>query len=164
MPGFNPKKFDQQIKIEIDAAKDQLKKTAYEAIDYAMRMLAFEYSPVWSGGYVLSHRVGINGRNDTGPTIKGIAGVIPPKVSIAQAKEYRARAALRVKSRIRLSQMSDDGVLSIYNNSPHAFMVEVLPDKYMAGTMAPYYPYLKTTSVLMAEIPAIIKKVESKYK
>ena len=164
MPGFNAKKFDQQIKIEIDAVKDQLKETAYEAIDYAMRMLAFNYSPVWAGSYVLSHRIGINGKNDSGPTNKNPTGIMLPKISSAEAKAHRAKAASRVKGRLRLSQMPDEGTLSIYNNIAHAILVEVLPDKYMAGTMAPYFPYLKTTSVLMAEIPAIITKVEKKYK
>ena len=164
MPGFNPKKFDQQIKIEIDAVKDQLKETAYEAVDYAMQMLAFQYSPVWAGSYVLSHRIGINGKNDAGPTAKSVPGVIPPKVSLSEAKAYRAQAALRVKNRVKLSIMPEEGTLTIYNDSLHALLVEVLPDKYMAGTMAPYFPYLKTTSVLMAEIPAIISKVERKYK
>jgi hypothetical protein len=164
MPAFNPKKFDQQIKIEIDAVEKQLKETVYEVLDYAMRMLALNYSPIWSGSYVLSHRVGINRKNDSGPTIKNIPGVIGQKVSLSEATAYRQKAALRVKNRLKIAQIGNEGTVVIYNESAHAALVEMLPDKYMAGTMAPYFPYLKTNSVLRAELPAIIKRVERKYK
>lgn len=164
---FNPTKFDKQTKNVISNARKRLKETAYRAADFAIQMLALRYSPVWSGSYVISHRVGINSKNDSGPTLinqSSVPGVAPPQVTPAQAETYRAQANLRVKKRIKLSKMPDTGSLIIYNQVQHALMVETLPDKNMSGNLAPYYPYLKTNSVLREKIYFIIKQVERKYK
>lgn len=164
MPAFSPTKFDQQIKIEIGAVERQLKETAYEAADFAMRRLALEYSPIWTGSYISSHDVNLNNAGSLGTTIKNIPGVIPPKVSLAEANSLRKQAASKVRQKIKISQMPNNGSLNIHNTSAHAMLVETLPDMYVKGTMAPYAPYLKTKLRLQAQMPAIIKKVERKYK
>ena len=165
MPGFNQQKFDREIKSELDSVRKQLKETIYKTVDYGMKLLAFQYSPVWTGSYVLSHRIGINGKDDIGPTIKssGLApGIIPPRISKTKEESYRKKAASRTKT--RLNDLPDKGKITIYNSSPHALLVEVLPDKYLAGTMAPYFPYLKMGSAVAARLPFIMKIAEKKYK
>lgn len=161
---FNPAKFDQQINKQIDAIRLRLKKVTLEAADYAMERLANQFSPVWTGTYILSHRVGINGMTDSGYTNKippGLApGDIPPKVSAGEIMAYRITAAGRVKSKISIRKMPDSGRLVIYNQSPMAMHVETLPDKYLTGDMNPYHPYRKTKMALFRKLPEIIERVK----
>jgi hypothetical protein len=167
MPRFDPKKFDKQTEKVINNIKKRLKETAYRAAEFTIQTIAFKYSPVWTGSYILSHRIGINGKNDSGPTKMGpklAPGIIPPKVAPIVAEKYRMQAALRVTQRVKLAQMPDNGSLIMYNTSEHAGLVEMLPDKYVKGNMAPYYPYMKTNSDLREKIHFIIKQVERKYK
>jgi hypothetical protein len=171
--GFNAAEFDRQIKIEIDAIEDQLKETAYKAADKAMEKLAKE-SPVWSGTYVSSHRVGLNSKNDGPPVnlkkyehshLYKKPGV-PDKVSVGVAREMRSVAATRVQKRIRKNQMPDEGKIIIYNQSPDSppMMVEHLPDKHITGDLSPYMPYTKTSIWIRNQIKSIIKQVEALYK
>jgi hypothetical protein len=149
---------------EIQAIRNRLKKAALEAADYAMKQLAFKFSPVWTGTYVSSHRVGIDGKTDSGYTnrapINLLPGQIPQKADPAAAILYREQAASRVREKINIKNMPNSGKIIIYNQCPMALEVEVLPDKYLTGNMSPYMPYKKTEFALWAQLPAIIERTK----
>ena len=161
---MNIAKFDSQIDKQLKAIKNRLKKIAFEAADFAINRLAYQFSPVWTGTYILSHRVGINGMTDSGYTNMvpsgTLPGQVPDKVSTAAALSFRVTASGRVKKRINMKKMSDQGTILIYNQSPMAMTVETLPDKYLEGNMEPYHPYRKTKIALFRELPAIIERVK----
>lgn len=164
---FNPKKFDSQMDAGINKVRKRLKATAIEAADFAVQKLALVLSPVWAGSYVLSHRIGIGSKNDSGPTNKtpGLAlNIIPPKAPLGIAMKYRRYAASRAKIRLKQDMLPKIGKIIIYNQAPHAMLVETMPDKYMTGRLSPYYPYGKVKLILREQIPAIIQEIKRKYR
>lgn len=159
---FNPEKFDHQVDEAIKKARQKLKSVVVKAADYSIRQLT-SLSPVWSGSYVMSHRVGIDSRNDAAPTnmTPGLApGEIPIKVIPSVALKFRKEAYMRAKARFVGKELPDKGRIILYNNAPHAGVVEVLPDKYLSGKMSPYHPYGKTKQRLSQQIYKIIKEAK----
>jgi hypothetical protein len=161
---FDQKEFDREIKIELKKVSKALKESARGTADKIMRLLAV-YSPIWSGSYILSHRIGINKQNDRGPVIrnKGIPG-IPPRVNLSKVMAYRNIVKKRVKVKVKIKSMPDNGKLIVYNGSRHAQDVEFLPDKYVTGKISePYLPYHKAKQQAESNVPAIIQTSEAKH-
>jgi hypothetical protein len=163
---FKPQKFDKQIEKDLSRIKRMVKEVVLESAETGMQFLA-RLSPVHTGSYVLSHRVGINGMTDSGPTMTGQStdpNKIPEKVMPTTAQAYRLQAATRVAAKVNLKNMPDYGKIILYNQSPHAMIVETLPDRYIKGNGSPYHPYMRATQKLRNQIPAIVERIQRKYK
>lgn len=165
MTAFSATKFDKQVEKDLDRIRLRLKKVAFKATEYGMNQVS-KLSPVWSGSYVSSHRIGIGLKNDSGPVnlrtyskTDTYGKGLPDKVSPGTAAKMRVEASLRPRKRIQINKLKNSDRIIIYNQSEHALKVEMLADTTEGGNFSPYYPYEKSKQRLLAKIYSIIEQV-----
>ena len=125
---------EQQIKEEMDAIRDGITgitrlvaKKAYEKI--------VDKSPVWTGSYISSHRIGINQRSAEGPTYRApedpmdVGSFYDPRCSYDEEMWLHDEAIAKSSE---TSQLQEPGVIYISNEVEHSMEVEASPLQYDA--------------------------------
>jgi len=114
--------WDAEIDEFVDGLEDAIEVVVKETAKTAMKEVVSR-SPIWSGAYILSHRVGVNGKSSRGPVRLDIVtdGGFPPKMSSVEAEKAK-QAALSELNRLRTVHGVKSIVIS--NEAQHALEVE----------------------------------------
>ena len=132
-----------QAKQEVkDHVSDVIRNTALEAI-----FIIVNDSPVWSGAYVMSHRLSINGS----PVAKALKSpsVIGPKMPEAQAAVLRNMTAKKLMAEYRI--ISPFQLVVIKNEADHCLEVEYEGTK----SYGPHYVYTSAENYFRARGKAL---------
>lgn len=149
-------KMKQQFNVLVEnfegKAEAELTKRLRRFTREALRRIV-ERSPVWTGAYVKSHRVGIK-KSKTGRGFSGThepvvfappGGPYPKRMSEAQANALRKQIYNKLKSRISRVEIGD--TVAIFNNIPYADRVEFIgwpPPEWTGMSPGPYHVYSLT--------------------
>jgi hypothetical protein len=140
---------DDFIEGAIEAAEETKKKAAAECFRAVMKK-----SPVWSGQYIRSHRVGI-GKLDKrhGKSSLGSSFAFPPKMEESAANSLKA-SLNEFETRILLGKkISIDKSIYISNSIGHAADVEYIGWKYTG----PHHVFGLAAEKMKTRFPQILK-------
>lgn len=151
------KKFEEQL----DAFVDRVEAEVWFAKIIAARFVAkklVEFSPVWSGPFVKSHRLGIDWKDPTYQIFKTVddtAVMLAMKVSSTKAKAIKNAVLAKLQNEAFEIGIKDNKVI-LSNCIPYGPAVE-----YLYGPRNGYHVYGKTRAALRANRKAIMAKARA---
>jgi len=148
-----------------------LQLTVKHAAPYVMKTMArrihgrlVSRSPIVSGSYVLSHQIGMHGKNSEVVTVDSPTGSAGERIPHPNRRGIASQATNRAQRIIGNAKGFSRIIIS--NSIHYAINVEYLgwlsPDGKKATP--PYFVYTQTDLDMKSEMPEIIKDAESKLK
>lgn len=121
--------FEIQIQRWADRTNDGFERILKDTMIAAVRSATNSETPVWSGSYVESHRVSVDGKPVAPPTLNFDPRLgLPDKIGEIKAENIRNEVRDTLISKIE--RASDFGKMEILNKSLHGLLVENHPLYY----------------------------------